>query len=607
MLNNREGSESMRIRRYAGALLVSIAVSAPSAVALATPAPSDDPPVDLGSPEPDASMPDTGDSLGTGDPSARPAATTPKPRTTTVSEKATGLHQVTPTRLLDTRDGSPISRNTTLTVPVTGSAGIPAAATAAVINLTVVGPSGSGFVTASPCGSAYGTSTINFSSGQTIANLALVGLGTGGALCITPSVTTDVLVDVSGYVTTGGQLYTPVDPTRALDTRQSPGSPIAANVPTVVQLAGKYGVPATGTRAVSVNLTVAAPAGAGYATLYACGSTPPLASNVNFAKGQSAAANGAIVGLDQNGAICVVSSVTAHLIVDVGGWFGGTGTEVQPYSPTRLIDTREAAGKVKAGAELQVLSAPGALGTIVNVTVTQPSAAGYLTVWACGTTKPATSALNFSAGQTIANAVLAPVSSDGRVCISPSIDTQVIVDRTAVLGLAGTGSLDSTGSAAADWALTQKGATYVAMNPYRFGDSKYGKAWDCPPGATSCSRVDTQGKSRTVSAGSYVYDCSGLVVAAWLRAGVDLVKLGASWTEPMLAKLPQVSRAEAQVGDLVMFDFDPTDNDPVEHVGLYLSPTEMIHAGSCPGGTSAVCRTTINWANAVAILRPPTS
>jgi cell wall-associated NlpC family hydrolase len=37
------------------------------------------------------------------------------------------------------------------------------------------------------------------------------------------------------------------------------------------------------------------------------------------------------------------------------------------------------------------------------------------------------------------------------------------------------------------------------------------------------------GVARTVPVGSYVYDCSGLVVAAWLRGGVDLVKRNAGW------------------------------------------------------------------------------
>ena len=565
-----------------------------------------DPALDLGVPDAEADTVDTGTSAPAGpsvSTSGRAQGTTTKPRTTTVSANATGLYGSSPVRLADTRTSAPIDRGQQLSLAIAGTNGIPANATAAVINLTVTRPTAGGFVTASPCGAAYGTSTLNFNAGQTIANLAVVSVGEGGAICITPSVATDLVVDVSGYVAPGGQLYTPVPAIRIVDTRQG-GAAVEAGAPTSLRVAGLDGVPATGAQAVAVNVTIAGAAADGYATVYPCGGDIPVASNVNFTR-NGAAANSVVAALDPSGSICVVTSVRAHLIVDLTGWFGTTGTEVQPAQPIRLADTRTTTGRVKAGTELQVMSAPGALGTVVNVTVTGAVAGGYLTVWPCGSPRPNTSAVNFNAGQTIANAVLAQVSNDGRICLSPSVDAHLIVDRTAVLGLAGSGSLDSTGSVVTDWAVTQVGDVYAAMNPYRFGDSKYGKAWDCNPGETACSKVDTQGKTRTTNAGAYVYDCSGLVVAAWLRAGVDLVKLGASWTEPMLTKLPPVTRETAQVGDLVMFDFDPTDADPVDHVGLYLSPTEMVHAGTCPGGTSAVCRTTINWSKVTAVLRPP--
>lgn len=557
---------------------------------------------ELGVPEPDTSGSDpTGfDATGT----ARPQATTTKPRTTTVSPSAFGLHDLVPVRLLDSRAAARLAKASETPVQITGAVGVPASATAAVVNVTVTGSGEGGFVTVSPCGAAYGTSNLNFAKGQTIANLAVVGLGTGGAICVTPSVDAHVIVDLNGYVGPGGQLYTPVTPTRVTDTRVN-GPSMAAGVPVTVALAGRAGLPATGVRAAAVNVTIAGPAAEGYATAYPCGSAPPLASNVNFAKGQTAAANGVVVGLDSAGAMCVVSSVAGDLIVDVTGWFGASGTEVRPSAPTRLWDTRESDARQGANKPLRVPSAPGALGTVVNITVTGSDKPGYLTVWPCDSAMPETSALNFAKGQTIANAVLAAVNASGLICIAPSVDTHIIVDRTAVLGLAGSGNLQSTGSVVTDWALTQAGATYVAMNPYRFGDSKYGKAWDCAPGEVSCSRVDTQGKTRTVAPGAYVYDCSGLVVAAWLQAGVDLVKAGASWTDPMLEKLPAVERSAVQVGDLLMFDFDDTDTDVVSHVGLYISETEMVHAGTCKGGTSAVCRTSINWSNVVGIRRPP--
>ena len=69
---------------------------------------------------------------------------------------------------------------------------------------------------------------------------------------------------------------------------------------------------------------------------------------------------------------------------------------------------------------LAVTSAPnepsGVVGAVVlNVTVTQPTRAGWVTVFPDGTSRPATSNVNFVAGATVANLVVVPVGSDGSV------------------------------------------------------------------------------------------------------------------------------------------------------------------------------------------------
>lgn len=543
-----------------------------------------------------------------------------RPRTTSRSDTASGYVQLVPTRLLDTRTDTPLIRDTARSVAIAGRSDVSSAATAAALNVTVVDAAQSGYLTVTPCGAPVGTSSLNFSKGQTIANLAVVDLGTGGAICVIPSVSgLDVLVDLSGYVELGGALFTPVTPTRLIDTRAS--APVQPTAPLTVLVAGRAGVPPEAT-SVAVTVTIADPASSGYATVYACGGGAPNASNVNFARGQGAAANSAVVGLDPAGAFCVISSTRSNVIVDITGWFGATGTEVHPDAPIRLVDTRQSSRRLAASSTpLEVEAAPGALGAVVNITAAGSAAAGYLTVWSCDGPKPATSSLNFTAGQTIANAVLAPVSTTGTICIATSTPTHVIVDRTAVLGLAGTGALTppstpttpsspgtgtggSTGNVIVDWALGQAGAPYAAINPYRFGDSRYGKAWDCAADLTSCSKQGWAEPTDDLAAGSYAYDCSGLVVAAYLRDGIDLVKQGASYTDAMLTTLPRVPTGEVRVGDLVMSDHNPDDSDPVDHVGLYISPTEMVHAGTCKGGTSGVCRTKITWSRVVAVLRP---
>jgi hypothetical protein len=51
----------------------------------------------------------------------------------------------------------------------------------------------------------------------------------------------------------------------------------------------------------------------------------------------------------------------------------------------------------------------------LNVTATDPTAGGFLTVYPGGGTRPTASNLNFRAGQTIANMVLVPVGPGNTV------------------------------------------------------------------------------------------------------------------------------------------------------------------------------------------------
>ena len=96
-------------------------------------------------------------------------------------------------------------------------------------------------------------------------------------------------------------------------------------------------------------------------------------------------------------------------------------------APDRILDTRSdigATGPVAAGGtvSLQVdgqggVPASGVAAVVLNVTVTQPQDAGYLTVYPDGSTLPVTSSLNHTAGETVPNLVIAPVGADGKVDI----------------------------------------------------------------------------------------------------------------------------------------------------------------------------------------------
>jgi sugar lactone lactonase YvrE len=96
-----------------------------------------------------------------------------------------------------------------------------------------------------------------------------------------------------------------------------------------------------------------------------------------------------------------------------------------PLTPARVLDTRIGLGAVgpvgaRKTVSLSVLGQgqvpdSGVAAVVLNVTVTQPKAPGYVTVYPDGGNTPNTSNLNFNAGQTIPNLVIAPVGADGKI------------------------------------------------------------------------------------------------------------------------------------------------------------------------------------------------
>ncbi len=112
-----------------------------------------------------------------------------------------------------------------------------------------------------------------------------------------------------------------------------------------------------------------------------------------------------------------------------------------PLNPTRVLDTRSGAKVGNAagtGTPLTLsLFGQGGLPTsgigavALNVTVTNTEnptiGGGYVTVYPCGT-PPNASNLNFTAGQTIPNSVIAPVSATGTVCFYVYGTTHLIAD-----------------------------------------------------------------------------------------------------------------------------------------------------------------------------------
>jgi len=127
---------------------------------------------------------------------------------------ASTYHPVTPTRLLDTRNGTggltgPFGSHVPVTFTVTGST-VPAGATAVTGNLTVTGQTSLGYLFIGPVATVDpGSSTLNFPAGDDRANAVTVALGTAGTLSITfvapaSGPTAQFVFDVTGYFVMAG-------------------------------------------------------------------------------------------------------------------------------------------------------------------------------------------------------------------------------------------------------------------------------------------------------------------------------------------------------------------------------------------------------------------
>jgi hypothetical protein len=200
---------------------------------------------------------------------------------------------------------------------------VPASATAAVVNLTAVRPTTNGWLRAIPCDqrTTPTVSNLNAGAGEVIANSAIVKLSASGEICLQTNTTTDVVVDVTGYLSSTGMQFQAVEPVRLIDSRN--GRSLTARMPagdqSGIRVAGVGGLPSEA-RAVSANLVAVAPNGPGFVTAWPCsrpGEAPPIASNLNHPAARNVA-NGATVGLVDQG-LCVYQQASTHLVIDVTG------------------------------------------------------------------------------------------------------------------------------------------------------------------------------------------------------------------------------------------------------------------------------------------------
>jgi hypothetical protein len=102
------------------------------------------------------------------------------------------------------------------------------------------------------------------------------------------------------------------------------------------------------------------------------------------------------------------------------------GTAFHTLAPCRMADTRSGSGLPLAAGETREFPVtgsgcnvpPATQAVALNVTATQPTAAGFVTVFPSGAENPGTQTAAFSPGRTRATAATIPIGNGGAVSVT---------------------------------------------------------------------------------------------------------------------------------------------------------------------------------------------
>lgn len=124
-------------------------------------------------------------------------------------------------------------------------------------------------------------------------------------------------------------------------------------------------------------------------------------------------------------------------------------------SPPRRIELPVVGAQLKSPSGVTLTVPNDATAVAMNVAVVNPIGRGFITVWPCNDERPLISSGNYRSDEVRSNSVIAPVSSDGTVCLYSSAGTDIAVDIAGWFG----GDSDNT---------------FVGIEPQRFVDTRNG-------------------------------------------------------------------------------------------------------------------------------------
>ncbi|MDP3984892.1 MAG: RHS repeat-associated core domain-containing protein [Acidimicrobiia bacterium] len=260
---------------------------------------------------------------------------------------AGGFVPITPTRLVDTRNGTglPVGKvqsGATPTISASALAEVPDGASALAVNFGVTGQTASGYLTPYPADAALPTGGFAFphvsaDSFSAVVPLATTGTNVGKFKAKLLGGSTHLIVDVTGYFTAAdsdgeGGSYIASMGGRIVDTRTAtpalppdpdgPASPLGAFESMEIQVTGAGGVPVSGAAALTATVAVVPGAAGGHLKAWRADDVEPEASVLNYVADRISSTT-AIIALSETGTIAIhnAGSVAVHVVVDVQGWY----------------------------------------------------------------------------------------------------------------------------------------------------------------------------------------------------------------------------------------------------------------------------------------------
>lgn len=326
---------------------------------------------------------------------------------------------IAPVKALDT-GGAKLTPGSTRRIAVAGLAGVPAGTTGVMARISVRNVATGGYLVMFACdGGVPPASTLNYNPGKLNATMTMVKV-VAGEVCVLSSTAVDVRIDAVAVLAAQGVGPQAIVTKRALDTRSSTAIPAGGTRSASI---AAMGAP-SGSKAVTVTVTVLGPVAAGSIGIGPCGGTPWI---VSFAGGANQVMSGVIRTTDAG--VCISVTEQAHVVLDVTAVWTGSKS-LLPVTPKRLFDSRTV-GMVTPGGRFMSMALPAGV-TQAELTVALLGSSGNaaLFVWNCADKAP-TAAAAYTPARTNNSVTITLNVSVNALCLSSTADVHVLIDLAA--------------------------------------------------------------------------------------------------------------------------------------------------------------------------------